>query len=740
MTSSLSYKKQISVIVCAHNEGRLLHHTFKSINRAAEYARQNGLETEIIVVADAATDLTNSYLEKFTKRVLQSPYSVHQVNFRDLGKSRNFGIDRAKSDYVSIIDGDDLMSEKWLVGAMAVIEKNHKPVIVHPEYVFSFGAIDQLWPVAASNSNHFYSTGLIEKNLFPSLMATSKKLAQEYPYRLNTPRSGVIHADWAWSCDTAEADVVHLICNETLQAKRHLLAQSNLANELLVRCGFFTTGSHDAKGSVVYSSQLQRDRKVLASSRNLVNSWHGSRLTKRLRRMHPRIDTYATSLRNETMHLLRPQELPANTIIPAWLINEVQALHAIDLRIYFSEHLKKNIDILTTFPGPFSEAYWDTAAKLYGETDILFIVPFLKNGGAEREIAHMINGLLKINPKKRIKILTTDITDSPFVKELDDRVTFVEASQAFHRLSYEEQGRLLACICVQLQPKKVHIVNPSPAYLMLEKFASIIGQNSRIFITFFSLDKTPEGRDTHMFVERLQNSIDSVERVFTDNQTIVDRLVDLMAVENGKFTVIYQPSEVDAIKRTSELITQKFSSKPLKILWAGRIDRQKRLNTLVKIAAAAKRRGLDVEFHVYGSTALNEPIDDLSPALEAPNIHYHGEFSGGLKKLPLNNFDAFILTSEWEGMPNVLLEAIVGGLLVIAPNVGGVKELIHDQSTGFLIDVFDDIEAYLRAIEIALTEPVKVRNMIGNAQEKVTQRHSPEAYLKQLRQQKYYIN
>ena len=46
----------------------------------------------------------------------------------------------------------------------------------------------------------------------------------------------------------------------------------------------------------------------------------------------------------------------------------------------------------------------------------------------------------------------------------------------------------------------------------------------------------------------------------------------------------------------------------------------------------------------------------------------------------------FVLLSDWVGLPIVVLEAIRGGLPVIATNVGVVNELIVDGEHGFLIE------------------------------------------------------
>ncbi|WP_432800303.1 glycosyltransferase [Poriferisphaera sp. WC338] len=62
-------------------------------------------------------------------------------------------------------------------------------------------------------------------------------------------------------------------------------------------------------------------------------------------------------------------------------------------------------------------------------------------------------------------------------------------------------------------------------------------------------------------------------------------------------------------------------------------------------------------------------------------------------------FDALLLTSHTEGLPNVLLEAMTMYVPVIATNVGGVSELLGDGEFGVLLNNHDTIEAWYQPIQ-----------------------------------------
>jgi len=75
--------------------------------------------------------------------------------------------------------------------------------------------------------------------------------------------------------------------------------------------------------------------------------------------------------------------------------------------------------------------------------------------------------------------------------------------------------------------------------------------------------------------------------------------------------------------------------------------------------------------------------------------------------------DVFLLTSAYEGMPNVIMEAMFAGIPVVATCVGGVPDLIQDGVHGFLHDV-GDITGIARSLARLLTDPA-LRQRMGAA-------------------------
>ena len=80
--------------------------------------------------------------------------------------------------------------------------------------------------------------------------------------------------------------------------------------------------------------------------------------------------------------------------------------------------------------------------------------------------------------------------------------------------------------------------------------------------------------------------------------------------------------------------------------------------------------------------------------------------------------DVLLLTSAYEGMPNVIMEAMLASVPVVATRVGGVPDLIQDGVHGFLHDV-GDLTGMTRSLKRLLTDPVLRQRMGKAGQERI---------------------
>jgi len=92
--------------------------------------------------------------------------------------------------------------------------------------------------------------------------------------------------------------------------------------------------------------------------------------------------------------------------------------------------------------------------------------------------------------------------------------------------------------------------------------------------------------------------------------------------------------------------------------------------------------------------------------------------------------DLFLLTSHSEGSPNVLLEAMVAGVPVVATDVGGIPEIATNEDNALLVPPQDHRAIATAAVRILRDPELKKRLVQSSA--KVSLRHSPEAYFQSM--------
>ncbi len=170
------------------------------------------------------------------------------------------------------------------------------------------------------------------------------------------------------------------------------------------------------------------------------------------------------------------------------------------------------------------------------------------------------------------------------------------------------------------------------------------------------------------------------------------------------------------------------SESPITLLTVGRLTREKRFDRFISLVHRLRsERGLDVRGWIVGPTRADQKLRPVleQQARELGLLPEYLQFRGSIADMPsiYRQATIFVLTSEHEGTPNVLLEAMAAGLPVIATSVGGVPEIVQHGRTGFLVPQ-EDAEAPLDAISQLVSDPSLRTEMGTRARAYVEDIHS----------------
>ena len=135
--------------------------------------------------------------------------------------------------------------------------------------------------------------------------------------------------------------------------------------------------------------------------------------------------------------------------------------------------------------------------------------------------------------------------------------------------------------------------------------------------------------------------------------------------------------------------------------------------TMMRAFAQVVARRKDVVLLIAGQGALQDETKRMAQDL---GIGSYVRFLGVRKDIPalMASADAYVMSSAWEGMPMVLLEASAAGLPIVATDVGGNGEIVRNETNGFLVPPRNP-DALAAAMLRLMDTPVEVRKRMGQS-------------------------
>ena len=163
--------------------------------------------------------------------------------------------------------------------------------------------------------------------------------------------------------------------------------------------------------------------------------------------------------------------------------------------------------------------------------------------------------------------------------------------------------------------------------------------------------------------------------VFTDEQR--STVTSKYGLDPARIAVI--PNGVD---ETFFYAGQRLLHSKPRLLFVGRLSVQKNLPLFLRALDGVSDQ---FETTLVGKGELEAELKEAVDELRLQNVRFHGRADGaGLREL-YRNADVFVLPSEREGMPLVLLEALAMGLPIVATNIPGNRDVVAHGENGVLV-------------------------------------------------------
>ena len=206
-------------------------------------------------------------------------------------------------------------------------------------------------------------------------------------------------------------------------------------------------------------------------------------------------------------------------------------------------------------------------------------------------------------------------------------------------------------------------------------------------------------------------------------ESVGNHYLKKLALPQKMMTVIPNGIDMKKYEKVSENTpdTVKDSeNKTLIIGLMGRLHRQKGFDVFLRSFPFVVKKNYNIKALIAGG---GPELRSLQNLIDKLNLEKYVQLLGEVSDPAgfMNGLDVFVLPSRWEGMPNVVLEAMAFGLPVIATNVGGSPELVvsgKDGETGIIVSPENEEELSSALISI-LDDPKRRGDMRESALSRV---------------------
>ena len=329
----------------------------------------------------------------------------------------------------------------------------------------------------------------------------------------------------------------------------------------------------------------------------------------------------------------------------------------------------------------------------------IFFIGTLRNGGAERVVSMLANQMAEQG--KSVEILT--FYDRPVCYPISPKVMLTSAEK-------HKKGKIKRFFWIRKYFKEnAEVVLSFLAPFNMLSIMAVCGLKVPIVVA----DRNdPTKVPTNYFVRKLRDFLylfaDGVVLQTEDNRAYFNRKIQ------EKSAVIYNP-----VNMGDKIGIALNASKDKLIVSAGRLMPQKNQRMLIEAFSEVVKKYPEYKLIIYGEGPDREKLESL---IEELNLKNQVMLPGNVSDLHdrMKSAEMFVLSSDYEGMPNALIEAMCIGLPVISTKVSGTRELIDPEKNGILTDCADEAQL-IEAMEILISDPNK-RNDFARENVKLAER------------------
>lgn len=664
----------LSIILNLHREGELAERTIKNLRNVLDFAQKksnNWASIEVIAVLDNSDDITQQVVNKHNDLFSK----IELVNYRDLADSRNHGVNRSSNNFVLFADGDDYLSHNALVALfdkfnnhysisvgisdseqLSALEYNQH-IAVFPELLVEF---PKLFFQSYIDSNDFIRVNMQFMHCYISRICCPRFILINNLVRANQLPYG--YEDWDLNNRLLATGLKYQVASDYILYYRKTNSASLLQNQIKNKC--------IVRNSDIYSIKINNmhmlDNNEINKSCNQQNNakkFRNSKIGLKIKSITQKLGLL-TYVQNK-LHSMDFKKQPKKLLLQS---NQIIKKH----KNFLLSYGEKVSGLLSGNPfgnmNDLSKCYsyevkvFDKLCKFLDGKDIVFIIPWLKLGGADKVIVEYINAVKDIY---NVGVITT-LESGDRISSIDVPYIDLSGIMGFDWFNIETKLHLLLKSIINTNSiKLLHVVQSDLGLQLIKYYANALKEhNIKIMTSFFSVSYDPQEKKYAGYPVMYPELFTRSNIILSDNYYWYAYFKALNNHTDFEYSKLEVPTLVNSIKANV--------TKNNKILWASRFASEKLVNVFLNIAQSTPQ----YTYVVYTGEPENSKLHGYYKKLKSlSNVEIRSEYKS-FDELNFDEFDLFLYTSLFDGIPNVVLEMGLAGLPIIAPNVGGISEVL----------------------------------------------------------------
>lgn len=303
---------------------------------------------------------------------------------------------------------------------------------------------------------------------------------------------------------------------------------------------------------------------------------------------------------------------------------------------------------------------------------ILFLIPNLGGGGAEKVLVNLVNNLDKSKYAVTVRTLFKSNVNSKYLK---NDVRYIEGKV--------KQFRGNIHVLKLFSPKFLYKFFIKDEYDIVVSYlegptARIVSgcylENTKL-ISWMHTDCADLKMLSHSFrsIKEVNKCYDRFDVNICVSEFVKKSFLSIYKAKNCK--VLYNTNESKKILSMSQEPLEDFFSNDLNVISVGRLIKEKGFDRLVRVHKRILEEGIKHNVYILGSGALEEKIKQLIKNLKVENTFHLLGFNENPYKY-VKNADLFVCSSRREGFSTAVTESLIVGTPVVSTCCSGAHELL----------------------------------------------------------------